>query len=89
MNSYTQEYMNKDSALMGTTLLCSIAISFGAATYLFNTELLYAVALIALYFLGGLWLPRGKIGTKKHALWIGISIGFFCAVLFYLPSASS
>jgi hypothetical protein len=78
--------MNKDAALMGTTLLCSIAISFSAATYLLNNKLLYAVALIALYFFGGLWAPGGKIGTKTHALWIGISIGFFGAVLFFLPS---
>lgn len=74
--------MIKDAALMGATLLCSIAISFGAATYLLNNELLCAVALITLYFFGGLWAPGGRIGTKTHASWIGISIEFFGAILF-------
>jgi len=78
--------MNKDAALIGATLLCSIAISFGTATYLLNNRLLYAIALIGLYFLGGLWVPRGNIGTTTHALWIGISLGFFGATLFFLPS---
>lgn len=78
--------MTKDAALIGATLLCSIAISFGAATYLLNNKLLYAVTSIALYFLGGLWAPRGKIATKTHALWIGISLGFFGAALLFLPS---
>lgn len=78
--------MTKDAALIGATLLCSIAISFGASRYLLNNKLLYAIALIALYLFGGLWAPRGTIGTKTHPLWIGISLGFFGAVLFFLPS---
>ena len=83
---YNEEYMTKDAALIGATLLCSIAISFGAATYILNNTLVYAIALFSLYFFGGLWAPRGKIGTKTHASWIGISLGFFGAVLFFLPS---
>lgn len=79
--------MTKDAALIGATLLCSIAISFGAATFLLNNTLIYAIALIALYFFGGLWAPRGNVGTKTHASWIGISLGFFGAVLLFLPSA--
>jgi hypothetical protein len=67
-------------------MLCSITISFGAATYLLNNRLLFAIALIGLYFFGGLWAPWGKIGAKTHALWIGISLGFFSAVFFFLPS---
>lgn len=49
--------------------------------------LLFAIAFLALYFLGGLWAPGGRMGTKKHALWIGTGIGLFAAVLFVLPSA--
>jgi hypothetical protein len=79
--------MTKQAAVTGATLLCSIAISFGAATQLLHNKLLYAVALITVYFFGGLWAPRGRIGTKTHALWIGISLGFFGAVLFFLPSS--
>lgn len=79
--------MNKDAVLMVTTLLCSIAISFGGATYLLNKKLLYAVALIAFYLSGGLCVTGGKIGTKKHALLVGTGIGFFGAVLLFLPSA--
>lgn len=78
--------MTKDAALIGATLLCSIAISFSAATYLLNNTLIYAIALITLYFFGGLWTPTGKVGTKRHASWIGISLGFFGAVIFFLPS---
>lgn len=78
--------MTKEAARIGATLLCSISISFGAATYLLNNTVLYAIALIALYFLGGFWAPRGKVGTKTHALWIGISLGFFGVALFSIPS---
>lgn len=78
--------MTRQAAMTGAALLCSIAISFGAATYLLHDKLLWAVALIAVYFFGGLWVPGGKIGTKTHALWIGISLGFLGAVLFFLPS---
>jgi hypothetical protein len=53
---------------------------------LLNNRLLFAIALIGLYFFGGLWAPWGKIGAKTHALWIGISLGFFSAVFFFLPS---
>ena len=78
--------MAKDAVLIGAAMLFSIAISFCVATYLLNNVLLFAIALIALYFAGGFWAPIGKIGTKMHALWLGIGLGFFGAVLFSLPS---
>ena len=78
--------MTKDAVLTGAALLFSIAISFGVATYLLNNLMLFAIGLIALYYFGGFWAPRGKIGTKTHALWLGIGLGFFSAVLFSLPS---
>ncbi|MFC0134322.1 hypothetical protein CR105_26895 [Massilia eurypsychrophila] len=78
--------MKKDAALMGTILLCSAGISFGAITYLIDFRLLYAIAFLALYFMGGLFVPRGQIGMKTHALWIGTSIGSFIAALAALPS---
>ncbi len=61
--------MKKDGALMGTILLCSAGISFGAITYLIDFRLLIAIAFVGLYFIGGLFLPRGKIGMKTRALW--------------------
>ncbi len=79
--------MRKELMLIGAVLVCAIAISFGLASYLLNTHLLPAVLLIGLYFLGGMWLPTGAVGTKLHASWLGISIGFFAAVLCFLPVA--
>ena len=79
--------MGKDLTLIGTILLCSTAMSFAGATYLLNYRFLYAVFLMGLYFLGGVFLPPGDAGTKVRALWIGISICFFGSVLFFLPSS--
>ena len=82
----SEKNMRKNAALLGLILLCSAGISFGAITYLIDYRLLYAIAFLALYFMGGLFLPTGKIGTKTHALWIGSSLGSFTAALAILPS---
>lgn len=37
--------------------------------------------------IGGFWLPRMKPGTVTHALWLGIGIGAFLALIAF-PGAA-
>ncbi len=85
----TEGYMRKDLAVICTILIASTALSFVCAGYLLNDSFALAVLVSAMYFLGGLFLPFGRVGMKVHASWIGISMGFFGAVLFFLPAAVS
>ncbi|WP_288378393.1 hypothetical protein [uncultured Massilia sp.] len=75
--------MKKRPLPIVVALLCSAIVGFGSVTYLLRELWLFGMALLALLFMGGLWLPRTKPGTAAHACWLGLSLGAFLA----LPTA--
>lgn len=80
--------MNKHFAAVGLVLISSVSASYMFATYLLSESLLFAIALYALCFSGGVWLLPVSRGAFVHACSLGVGMGLVGAFLFSLPSAS-
>jgi len=54
-------------------------------SYLLRELLLFAIALLALLFMGGIW-HRPKPGTATHASLLGLGIGALLASIAFLAT---